>query len=127
MSNDLDGTYRISTVSNYDGPLVRRSDGETVLVNGQTERRDGNNVLWTSTFRQISDTEVEMVSVADPTDADAEFALLQPNGAPTREKVTYTSILRLARKGAQIQMSGDIQYGHEIILITMRKIVEDKA
>lgn len=117
----LDGTYQVSSTSNYEGPLQRRSDGVTEIRQGQTSRRDGNKVLWTSTFRVLSETEVEMVSVADPRDAHGDFALLRPDGSPTRDIVTYTSMLRLARKGDKLQMSGQIEYGNEIVLLTMRK------
>lgn len=121
MATELDGTYQVSSTSNYDGPLEKRSDGVTEIRNGQTSRRDGNNVLWTSTFRVISDTEVEMVAVADPRDARTDFALLKHDGTPSRAVTTYTSTLRLARKGDKIQLSGQIEYGDEIILLTMRK------
>ena len=121
MSTELDGTYQVSSTSNYEGPLQRRSDGVTEIRQAQTSRRDGNKVLWTSTFRVLSETEVEMVSVADPRDAHGDFALLRPDGSPTRDTVTYTSTLRLARKGDKLQMSGQIEYGNEIVLLTMRK------
>ncbi len=122
MSTELDGIYQVSSASNYDGPLVKRSDGTTEIRDGQTSRRDGNNVLWTSTFNVISESEVEMVAVADPREARDDFALLRPNGTPSREVTTYTSVLRLARKGDKIQLSGQIEYGNEIIILTMRKI-----
>lgn len=118
----LDGTYQVSSASNYEGPLVKRSDGTTEVRQGQTSRRDGNNVLWTSTFRVLSETEVEMVSVADPSEARDDFALLRPDGSPSRALTTYTSILRLARKGDKLQLSGQIEYGNEIIILTMRKV-----
>lgn len=122
MSTELDGVYQVSSASNYDGPLVKRSDGTTEIRNGQTSRRDGNNVLWTSTFKILNETEVEMVSVADPREARGDFALLRPNGTPSRDITTYTSVLRLARKGDKIQLSGQIEYGNEIVILTMRKV-----
>lgn len=121
-TNELDGTYQVSTVSNYDGPLERKSDGTTVISEGKTERWDDNNVLWTSTFEIMNNKEVKMTSVADPGKARPDFALTRPNGTPTREPVTYESILRLARKDDRIQMSGQIEYGNEIIFLTMRSI-----
>lgn len=121
MTTDLDGLYHVSSTSNYDGPLVKRSDGVTEIRNGQTSRRDGNNVLWTSSFRIVSEQEVEMVSVADPTEARGDFALLKHDGTPSRAVTTYTARLRLARKEDKIQLSGQIQYGDEIVLLTLRK------
>ncbi len=122
MSTELDGVYQVSSASNYDGPLVKRSDGTTEIRNGQTSRRDGNHVLWTSTFKILNEAEVEMVSVADPSEARDDFALLRPNGTQSRDITTYTSVLRLARKGDKIQLSGQIEYGNEIVILTMRKV-----
>ncbi len=122
MTETLDGTYQVSSTSNYTGPLERRSDGTTVIQNGKTERRDGNHVLWTSTFTVLSENEVEMASLADPSEAAPDFALLRPNGSPTREPVSYRSVLKLSRKGDQVQMSGQIQYGNEIVFVTLRRV-----
>ncbi len=121
MMIDLDGTYLISTTSSYQGPLQKNSDGLTEIRNGRTERTDKDGCHWTSTFKVISEQEVEMTSVADPSNAHEDFALTLPNGSPTRESVTYTTILRLQRKNDLIQLSGQIQYGDEIIFLTMRK------
>jgi hypothetical protein len=120
--NPLDGKYHISTTSSYQGPIEKRSDGETEIINGKTERFDDANCKWTSTFEIISDTEVKMTSIADPTDAVPEFLLTTPAGVPTREPTTYEATLKLARKGDRIQMSGQIEYGLDIIFLTMRKI-----
>jgi len=126
-SSELDGTYRVITVSSYDGPIEQKSDGMTEIRNGQTMRTDNNDVVWTSNFTIIDETAVKMVSVADPRDAKGDFALYRPDGAPTREPVTYETVLRLSRKGEQIQLSGQIEYGKEIIILTMRKITDDAA
>jgi len=122
MSSELDGLYRISSTSNYNGPLEKRSDGETTIKDGQTSRVDDAGCEWTSTFTIIDDNTVEMVSVADPANAHVDFLLRRPDGSPTREPVTYTSRLKLARKDDKIQMSGQIEYGDEIVLLTLRKI-----
>ena len=124
MSHELDGRYRISSTSNYNGPLERRSDGETTIQNGKTERFDDAGCKWTSTFTVIDETTVEMTSVADPENAHIDFLLRRPDGSPTRDPVTYSSRLKLARKEDKIQMSGQIQYGDEIILLTLRKMVD---
>ena len=120
MTHELDGTYLITTTTSYQGPLEKRSDGETTITNGRTERLDDANCKWTSTFEIISDTEVKMTSRADPTDADANFLLTAENGTPTRDSITYETTLKLARKGDRIQMSGQINYGSEIVFLTMR-------
>ncbi len=122
-NHPLDGTYRITTTTSYKGPLEKRSDGETEISNSQTHRRDEANCQWTSTFEIISDTEVQMTSVADPAEADIDFLLTTPNGSPTRDPVTYQTILKFSRKGDdEIQMSGQIEYGQDVVFITMRKI-----
>lgn len=120
----LDGEYRISTTNSYKGDIEKRSDGVTTIINGQTERLDNANCLWTSTFEVIDDQTVKMTSVADPSKADVDFLLTAPDGSPTRNPVTYETNLKLARKGDRIQMSGQIHYGADVVFLTMRKIIE---
>lgn len=123
MTHELDGTYQVTSTTSYQGPLEKKSDGTTEIKNGQTMRRDNVNCLWTSTFTIINENEVEMVSVADPSEADSDFSLTAPDGTPTRAPVTYKAILKLQRKGDRIQMSGQIDYDDNVTLLTMRKIV----
>lgn len=121
MPHPLDGVYRVTSTTNYDGPLEKKSDGQTEIRGGRTERYDGYNCHWESSFKILSEEEVEMISVADPEKADVDFLLRRPDGSPTRDKVVYRSTLKLARKGDKIQMSGQIHYGDEIVFLTLRK------
>lgn len=120
--SELDGLYQVSTTTNYQGPLEKKSDGQTRIKNGETRRQDDANCLWTSTFVILNENEVEMVSIADPTNADKDFALTRPDGSPTRESVEYRTTLKYARKDERVQLSGTIQYGNELVFITMRRI-----
>ena len=120
--NPLDGSYKITTITNYQGPLEKRSDGQTEIRNGQTSRYDEAGCHWTSTFEIIDDTTVLMTSVADPAESDIDFALRRRDGSPTLEPITYQSRLKLKYLDDNIQMSGTIEYGDELVLITMRKI-----
>ena len=120
MTHELDGTYLITTTTSYQGPLEKRSDGETTITNGQTERFDDANCKWTSSFEIVNDSEVKMTSIADPSDAAIDFLLTAPDGSPTRDSVTYETTLKLARKGDRIQMSGQINYGADVVFLTMR-------
>lgn len=122
MAHELDGLYQVSSTSSYQGPLEMKSDGTTTIIDGQTHRRDKANCLWTSTFSILNENEVEMISVADPTDAAPDFSLLRPDGSPSRQPVTYKTVLKLARKGEKIQMSGQIEYGGNVTFITMRRV-----
>ncbi len=123
MAHELDGTYQVTTTTSYQGPLEKKSDGQTDIINGQTKRRDDANCLWISTFTVLNENEVEMISVADASKADSDFMLTAPNGAPTRENVTYSAILKYARKGDRVQLSGQINYGSDITFLTMRKVI----
>lgn len=122
MANTLDGKYRITSTATRKGDIEKRSDGETEIKNGQTERLDEANCKWTSTFTILSDDEVKMISVADASKAVADFLLTGPDGSPTRGPVTYESVLKLSRKGDRIQISGQIHYGNDTIFLTMRKL-----
>ena len=116
----LDGKYHITTTTTQVGHVEKRSDGETEIVNSQTERLDEGECKWTSTFEIMSDSEVKMTSVADPTNAKMDYMVTRPDGIPTREIVTYEAILKLARKGDRIQLSGQIKYGCDTVFLTMR-------
>jgi hypothetical protein len=119
---ELDGKYRITSTTNYKGPIERKSDGETEIRNGQTSRIDDSGIQWTSRFKVLNEAEVEMISTADPHDAKANSALLRPDGSPTLDPVSYHAILKLSRKGDKVQMSGQIHYGDEVVFLTLRKI-----
>lgn len=121
-STDLDGKYQISTTTSYSGPLDFKSDGVTVIEGGQTNRRDQHGCIWTSTFTILSDDEVEMVTVADPVNADPDFSLRRPDGTACRQPVTYRTVLKMARKDDRIQLSGRVEYGNEVTFITMRRV-----
>lgn len=121
MTNELDGTYIVTSTSSHGGDIEKRSDGETEIINGQTERFDDANCKWTSTFEILNDKEVKMMSVANASNAAVDFLLTRPDGSPTRDNVTYETTLKLTRKGDKIQMSGQIHYGHDVVFLTLRK------
>src|SRR3954470_4326793 len=96
---DLEGKYRVTTVSDYNGPVPMKSDGITEIKNGRTDRIDANGVKWTTEFSVINEHEVKLTSTADPKNAKAEFLLTDERGQLTNDPVVYTSILKAARKG----------------------------
>ena len=122
-ATDLDGTYNVNTVSDYEGPLQKKSDGQTTIVGGKTHRVDDAGCEWNSLFRWVDEekTQVKMISIADPINAHADFLLTRPDGTPTSDRVTYESVLNVKRMGDKVQMTGSINYGDETVLITMRK------
>lgn len=119
---DLDGKYRVTTVTDYKGPLPMQSDGETELKDGRTDRTDKKGVRWTTRLAVLSDDEVSFESVADPSGADPDFCLTDARGAPTRDPVTYKTTLKVARKDDRIRLSGQIGHGNVVTVITMMKI-----
>jgi hypothetical protein len=123
IATDLDGVYAVNTITDYDGPLQKKSDGQTEIVDGKTHRIDGAGCEWNSTFTWIDDTKTEvlMTSVADPLNAATDFLLTRTDGSPTSDPVTYETTLKVMRKGDKIQMTGTINYGDETVILTMRK------
>lgn len=118
----LDGHYQITSVSDYDGPLQKQSDGETHIRDSKTHRIDDAGCKWSSHFQILNDHEVKMTSHADPSQASADFLLTAQDGTPTSEAVTYEAILSLKQQGDKIMMSGSINYGRETVVLTLRKI-----
>jgi hypothetical protein len=122
MQKDLDGRYRITTVTDYKGPIPMQSDGETDIVDGRTDRIDKKGCRWTTTLTVLSDSEVKFESVADPLEADDDFLLIGPSGAPTREPVEYSAVLKVAQKDGRMRLSGQIEHGKILTVITMIKL-----
>jgi hypothetical protein len=119
---DLDGKYRVTTVSDYQGPVPMKSDGVTEVKNGKTERKDAAGVRWSTSFEVLSDSEVKLTSTADPSNAKEDFLLTKESGELTHEEVTYATILKASRKGDEIRLSGTIKHGDVSTIITMTKI-----
>lgn len=121
-ATDLDGTYTVTSLTDYRGPLQKQSDGVTEIKDGKTFRVDEAGCEWRSTFEWISDTQVKMTSVADPKNARKDFLLVGQDGAPTIEPQTYESTLTVKRLGEKVQMTGTISYGKETVFLTLRKM-----
>ena len=119
---DLDGQYRVTTISDYTGPIPMKSDGVTEVKDGKTRRIDKAGVEWTTVFTVMSDQEVRMESTADPAGAARDFLLTKENGELTHDPVTYTTLLKVARKGSKISLSGHIHHGKVMTSITMLMI-----
>jgi len=120
---DLDGMYHVTSITNYNGPLQKQSDGITEIRQGRTERVDEAGCRWHSRFEWVSDTQVRMVSHADPSEANIDFLLRKENGEATAEAVTYETLLSVKRRpdGALI-MSGTITHGDETVFLTLRSV-----
>ncbi|MBI3442050.1 MAG: hypothetical protein HY052_09680 [Proteobacteria bacterium] len=119
---DLDGQYRVTTVSDYHGPIPMKSDGITEIKNGRTQRVDQAGCQWSTCLTVLNDSEVRFESTADPGNAAADFLLTDEGGRLTHEPVTYTTTLKVARKEGKIRLSGNIQHGKILTVITMTKI-----
>lgn len=122
IATDLDGTYSVTSLTDYRGPLQKQSDGLTEIKDGKTLRVDEAGCEWRSTFEWVNEGQVKMTSIADPKNARLDFLLVGPNGMPTAEPQTYESMLTVKRMGDKVQMTGTISYGAETIFLTMRKI-----
>jgi hypothetical protein len=122
LASDLDGTYTVTSLTSYHGPLQKHSDGITTIKGGKTFRVDETGCEWRSTFTWIDADNLKMVSIADPKNANKDFLLVGANGLPTAEPQTYECTMTVKRKGDRVQMTGTIIYGSETVFLTMRKI-----
>lgn len=122
LATDLDGTYTVTSITSYEGPLQKQSDGITTITGGKTQRIDEAGCEWRSSFEWVNDKEVKMTSIADPKNAKKDFLLIGPNGMPTAKPQTYETTLLVKRMGEKVQLTGTIQFGKETIFLTMRKM-----
>jgi hypothetical protein len=120
--DELNGKYRVTTVTDYQGPVPMKSDGVTEIKNGQTHRTDAAGVQWSTQFTVVNDEEVKMVATADPSGAAKDFLLTKEDGTLTHDPVVYTTPLKVMRKGGKICLSGNIIHGKISTLLTMMKI-----
>ena len=122
MSHPLDGIYQVTSVSDYDGPLQKQSDGQTEIREGKTHRIDDAGCEWNSSFDILNEAEVKMTSHVDPANASADFLLVRADGTPTSDPVTYEAVLSLKQQGDKIMMSGSVSDGSQNVVLTLRKI-----
>ena len=119
---DLNGKYRVTTISDYDGPVPMKSDGITEIKNGRTQRTDAAGVKWTTQLDVLNDGEVKLTSTADPSGAKEDFLLTSETGELTHKPVVYTAVLKVSRKDSAIRLSGTIEHGKISTVITMAKM-----
>ena len=119
--SELNGTYRITTISDQNGPIEKRSDGTTDIIDGKTYREDDAGCVWRSEMAFIDENSVQFISTADPSNASDDFCLIDAHGDLTRAEVIYEAVLNIARKGDKVKISGQIDHGTETIVITMIK------
>ena len=122
LAIDLDGKYSVTSLTSYEGPLQKQSDGFTDIKGGKTHRVDEAGCVWNSTFEWINEREVRMTSVADPRKARKDFLLTGPNGLPTADPQTYETTLLVKRMGNRVQLTGTINFGAETVFLTMRSV-----
>jgi hypothetical protein len=119
---DLDGRYKISTASDDNASLPLQTDGVTVIVDGFTDRIDRHGCRWTTRLTLVDPHTVKLVTTADPLEADPDFMLTGQDGRPTRKAVEYSALLKASRKNGRLRLSGGIEYGRFITVLTMMKI-----
>ena len=120
--NDLDGQYEVHSESTYKGSMPLQGDGKTTIKNGLTYRKDKSGCTWESSFSMLEDGKVQIESTIDPSGAAENFHILDEKGNPTREIVTYRSVLEVRRINGKIVMSGTIQHGQDLSRLTMTQI-----
>ena len=120
--DDLNGKYRVTTLSDYKGAVPMRSDGLTEVKDGKTFRTDAAGCKWTTVLTVLNDGEVKFESTADPSDCATDFLLTDIRGNLTHDPVTYTTILKVSRKGDKIRLSGNIEHGKISTVITMTMV-----
>lgn len=123
LATDLDGTYTVTSLTSYQGPLQKQSDGITEIKGGKTMRLDAAGCEWRSTFTWVDENTVKMTSVVDPALADDGFQLKDADGNPTSEPQTYETVLNVKREGEALQLSGTISSDGQNALLIMRKVM----
>lgn len=128
-NHPLDGTYRIHSESTSLEYEENRIDGYTTINEHKTLRTDDGGCIWRSRFTILSDTLVEMVSIADPSQAADDFYLALPDGSNTASKHPrkFTSILDADPDIHNLQkLTGQIETDGMVVYLTLTRI-DDNA
>jgi len=119
--DDLDGQYDVRSETSYGGPFWLKGDGTTTIKNGLTYRKDKAGCVWESAFHIINDSQVSIESTVDPGQTEGVY-ITDEKGHPTKEIVTYKSVLGIRVVDGKIVMTGDIKHGNETTRLTMTQI-----
>lgn len=117
----LDGTYEVRSQAQAGPRLIPNGDGETVIANGMTFRKDDHGLIWESTFTIIDENSVEMVSTVDPSHAAEDTFVIDDKGNPTKGMVTYKSMLTATTEDDRLVLRGEIHHGGSVTALAMFK------
>ena len=124
----LDGKYSVHSHApgNDDAPgadgVIVNGDGETVIQNGLTFRKDANGFIWESSFTILNDHQVKMESTVDPSHGDSAAFVVDAKGNLTKSMVTYSTVLDASFENGALTLRGEITHSGGITALTMTKI-----
>jgi len=110
---NLDGTYKVKSETSNLSLFQPNADGTTVIKNGLTYRIDGDGCVWRSSFKIVDDNKVEIESTIDPSSSPGNIFIEDAEGKPTRDVVTYKSILDLEIVDGKITLRGTMKHNNK--------------
>jgi len=116
---ELDGQYNVTSESSDGGPFHANGDGVTVIKNGLTYRTDKSGCIWESSFSVIGEDKVQIESTVDPSNAGSAKHIVDAEGKPTSNIVTYKSVLDAKKVNGKIVLSGTIKHGNNTTRLVM--------
>lgn len=121
MTN-LDGKYRLNHLTSRPHSEDQRGMDVIQIENGQSHFEDIYGCVWDTLFEVIDDEHIRMSAYVDQSKADMDHVLSSDSGRASGENLKYESLLKLARKGDDMHLSGQINIGDDIVIISLHKI-----
>ncbi len=124
---DIDGFYKVESVTDGETAFSPKGDGVTEIKNGLTFRKDQNGCIWESLFTVAGDDAVQLETTVDPSHTPPGYYISDENGNPTKSIVVYKSMLDLAEQDGRIVMSGTIKHGKITTKLTFTRLTAEEA
>lgn len=118
----LDGKYMVKSHAPGDDGIIVNGDGETVIQNGLTFRKDAKGFIWESSFTILNDHQVQMESTVDPSHGDSAAFVVDDKGNLTKSMVTYRTVLEATTENGALTLRGDINHSGGTTTLTLTKI-----
>jgi len=118
----ISGQYKLQHVTSRPHSEDQRGMEVIQIENGQSHFKDMYGCIWDTTFKTIDEDHIKMTAQVDQSQVDMDHVLSAESGRASAENLTYESLLKISRKDDSIHLSGQIEIGDDIVIISLHKV-----
>lgn len=118
---NLDGEYKIQQVMSRPNHEDQNRMETVIIKDGHSHMEDIYGCVWDTHYEIVDDQHVKMTAKADQSHADMDHPLSGESGRASGENLTFESVLKVSHKDNDVHMSGQINIGDDVVIITLHK------